>query len=58
MRKSCLKVQNVVNRAVAADDASWSNAIYEECVCRGMPSIEIKTGSGLISHHNLGHYLI
>ena len=34
------------------------NAIYEECVCRGKPSIGIITNSGLISHHNLGHYLL
>ena len=34
------------------------NAIYEECVCRGTPSIGIITNSGLISHHNLGHYLL
>ena len=34
------------------------NVIYEECVCRDTPSIEIKTSSGLISHHDLGHYLL
>ena len=34
------------------------NAINEECVCRGTPSTGIITNSGLISCHNLSHYLL
>ena len=39
-------------------NVKFSNVIYEECVCRGTPSIGIITNSGLILHHNLGHYLL
>ena len=33
------------------------NAMYEECVCRGAPSIRIITNSGLDYNVKLGHYL-
>ena len=33
------------------------NALYEECVCRGTPSIGIITNSGLNYDVKLGHYL-
>ena len=41
-----------------AQNTNQANAMYEECVCRDTPSIGIITNSGLISHHNLGHYLL
>ena len=31
------------------------NTMYEQCVCRGMPSIGIIINGGLISFHNLGY---
>ena len=34
------------------------NVIYEECVCRGTPSIGIITNSGLNYTVKLGHYLL
>ena len=34
------------------------NAIYEECVCRGTPSIENITNSGLNCDVKLGHFLL
>ena len=34
------------------------NAIYGECVCRGMPFIGIITNSGLNYDDKLGHYFL
>ena len=62
--KSCdlevyvLCIECVIFCEVISFDIDQCNAIYEECVCRGTPSIGIITNSGLISHHNLGHYLL
>ena len=35
-----------------------TNAMYEECVCRSTPSIEIITNSGLNYDLKLGQYLL
>ena len=39
-------------------EAEKSNAINEECVCRGTPSIGIITNSGLNYDVKLSHYLL
>ena len=57
VKNNSFKLSEEQKKSLKNDVNEKSNAIYEERVCRGTPSIRIITNIGLISYHNLSHYL-
>ena len=49
--KDYMKEGNVFAKQKPANAKHLPSTIYEECVCRGTPSIGIITNSGLISNY-------